>query len=249
MHRLPPPAVIAYVAKWSAILAVAAITAFDDATVIVAAALIALLLVGLWTGRRVAWALLLVVELAILVGFAVDPSEWWVLPLSLAGLALILWPSTRRWVLDRVARMTVQRMDHVGIVGDDLAAAKAFFVELGLEPQTEGSVAGAWVDRVVGLQGVRAQIAMLETPDGQGRIELAKFHAPQGQSGDHHAPANTPGLRHLTFAVDDVDAVVARLRAHGAELVGDIERYEDRYRLCYVRGPEGILVELAERIG
>ena len=145
--------------------------------------------------------------------------------------------------------MTIQRMDHVGIVVDDLAAATAFFVELGLKVQGEQTVEGGWVDRVVGLEGVRSEIAMLETPDGHGRLELSKFHAPSGRGGDRDAPANTPGIRHVTFAVDDIDAAVAGLRAHGAELVGDVERYEDSYRLCYVRGPEGILVELAERIG
>ena len=145
--------------------------------------------------------------------------------------------------------MTIQRMDHVGIVVDDLAAATEFFVELGLEPQGKGSVEGDWVDRIVGLEGVRSELAMMQTPDGQGRLELVKFHAPSGPDGDRHAPANTPGLRHITFAVDDIDAVLARLRAHGAELVGEVERYEDIYRLCYIRGPEGIIVELAERIG
>jgi catechol 2,3-dioxygenase-like lactoylglutathione lyase family enzyme len=145
--------------------------------------------------------------------------------------------------------MTILRMDHVGIVVDDLAAATAFLVELGLKPQGAASVGGDWVDRVVGLEGVRAEIAMMETPDGHGRVELAKFQAPQGPSGDRHAPANTPGIRHLTFAVDDLDDVLARVRAHGAELVGEVERYRDIYRLCYVRGPEGIIVELAEEIG
>jgi catechol 2,3-dioxygenase-like lactoylglutathione lyase family enzyme len=140
-------------------------------------------------------------------------------------------------------------MEHVGIVVDDLAAATAFFVELGLKLQGEAPVEGGWVDRVVGLEGVRAESAMVETPDGHGRLELAKFHAPSGGGGARHAPANTPGIRHLAFAVDDLDALVARLRARGAELVGEVERYEDRYRLCYVRGPEGIIVELAERIG
>jgi catechol 2,3-dioxygenase-like lactoylglutathione lyase family enzyme len=139
-------------------------------------------------------------------------------------------------------------MDHVGIVVDDLAAATAFFIELGLKLQGEGHVEGGWVDRVVGLEGVRAEIVMLETPDGHGRVELAKFHAPSGLSGDRHAPANTLGIRHVSFAVDDVDAVVASLRARGAELVGEVERYKDSYRLCYVRGPEGIIVELAEQI-
>jgi catechol 2,3-dioxygenase-like lactoylglutathione lyase family enzyme len=140
-------------------------------------------------------------------------------------------------------------MDHVGIVVDDLAAATAFFVELGLKLQGEGAVEGGWVDRVVGLEGVRAEIAMMETPDGHGRLELTQFHAPSGQGGDREAPANTPGIRHVSFAVDDIDALVAGLRAGGAELVGEVERYEDRYRLCYVRGPEGIIVELAEQIG
>jgi catechol 2,3-dioxygenase-like lactoylglutathione lyase family enzyme len=148
-----------------------------------------------------------------------------------------------------IERMTVQRMDHVGIVVDDLAAATAFFVELGLKLQGEGSVEGRWVDRVVGLEGVRAEIAMLETPDGHGRLELTKFHAPSGGDGDRQAPANTQGIRHVAFAVRGIDAVVAGLRARGAELVGEVERYEDSYRLCYVRGPEGIIVELAERIG
>jgi catechol 2,3-dioxygenase-like lactoylglutathione lyase family enzyme len=145
--------------------------------------------------------------------------------------------------------MTIRRMEHVGIVVDDLAAATAFFVELGLGLQGEGPVEGGWVDRVVGLEGVRAEIAMLQTPDGHGRLELTKFHAPPGGGGDRQAAANTPGIRHLAFAVDDIDAVVDRLRARGAELVGEVERYEDRYRLCYVRGPEGIIVELAEELG
>jgi catechol 2,3-dioxygenase-like lactoylglutathione lyase family enzyme len=148
-----------------------------------------------------------------------------------------------------VERMTIQRMDHVGIVVDDLAAATAFFVELGLKLQGEGSVEGGWVDRVVGLEGVRAEIAMVETPDGHGRLELTKFHAPSGLGGDPHAQANAPGIRHVTFEVDDIDAVVASLRARDAEFVGEVERYKDSYRLCYVRGPEGIIVELAEQIG
>ncbi len=145
--------------------------------------------------------------------------------------------------------MAIQRMEHVGIVVDDLAAATAFFAELGLKPQGGGPVEGAWVDRVVGLEGVQVEIAMMETPDGHGRLELAKFHAPLGDGGDGHASANTPGIRHVAFAVEDIDAVVAGLRARGAELVGEVERYKDSYRLCYVRGPEGIIVELAEKIG
>jgi catechol 2,3-dioxygenase-like lactoylglutathione lyase family enzyme len=145
--------------------------------------------------------------------------------------------------------MTIQRMEHVGIVVDEMAAAISFFLELGLTLQGEASVEGGWVDRVVGLDGVRAEIAMLETPDGHGRVELAKFHAPSGPGADRHAPANSPGIRHLSFSVDDLDAVVAGLRSRGAELVGEVESYRDIYRLCYVRGPEGIIVELAERLG
>jgi catechol 2,3-dioxygenase-like lactoylglutathione lyase family enzyme len=152
------------------------------------------------------------------------------------------------WFLT-IEHMTIQRMDHVGIVVDDLAAATEFFVELGLNLQGEGSVEGGSVDRVVGLEGVRAELAMVETPDGHGRLELVKFHAPSGRGGDRHAPANTPGIRHVTFEVDDIDAAVASVRARGRELVGELERYEDSYRLCYVRGPEGIIIELAEQIG
>jgi catechol 2,3-dioxygenase-like lactoylglutathione lyase family enzyme len=148
-----------------------------------------------------------------------------------------------------VQRMTVQHMDHVGIVVGDLADAVAFFVDLGLELQGEAPVEGAWVDRVIGLEGVQAKIAMLQTPDGHGRVELSEFHSPPSSAGDHHAPANASGIRHLSFAVDDVDAVLARLQARGVELIGTLERYEDIYRLCYVRGPDGIIVELAEKIG
>jgi catechol 2,3-dioxygenase-like lactoylglutathione lyase family enzyme len=140
-------------------------------------------------------------------------------------------------------------MDHVGIVVDDLADAVAFFVELGLELHGEAPVEGDWVDRVVGLEGVRAQIAMLQTPDGHGRLELAKFHTPSTDGGYQRAPANALGIRHLTFAVEGIDEVLDRLRAHGAELVGELEQYENSYRLCYVRGPEGIIIELAEQIG
>ena len=145
--------------------------------------------------------------------------------------------------------MTIQRMEHVGIVVDDLAGAIEFFIELGLVLQGEGSAEGGWVDRVVGLEGVRTEIAMLQTPDGNGRIELAKFHSPSNRGDNQPAPANAPGIRHVAFAVEEIDAVVARLRARGAELVGELERYEDSYRLCYVRGPEGIIIELAEQIG
>jgi catechol 2,3-dioxygenase-like lactoylglutathione lyase family enzyme len=152
-------------------------------------------------------------------------------------------------VFHTIEHMTIQRMDHVGIVVDDLAAATEFFVELGLELQGEAQVEGRSVDRVVGLDGVRSEIVMLQTPDGHGRIELSKFHTPSAQGDNRDAPANAPGIRHVTFAVDDIDAAVAGLRARGAELVGELVRYEDSYRVCYVRGPEGIIVELAEKIG
>ncbi len=151
--------------------------------------------------------------------------------------------------MDYHIAMTIQRMEHVGIVVDDLKAATDFFVKLGLELQGEGLVEGAWVDRIVALNGVRSEIAMLQTPDGHGRLELTKYHSPSAQSGDRNAPANTHGIRHVAFAVEDIDAVVSDLRARGTELVGEVVRYENSYRLCYVRGPEGIIVELAERIG
>jgi len=145
--------------------------------------------------------------------------------------------------------MTIQRMEHVGIVVDDLGAATEFFVELGLVLQGEGTVEGRWADRIVGLEGVRTDFAMMQTPDGNGRLELVKFRSPSHQGDNGHAPANTPGIRHIAFVVEDIDVVVDRLRARGAELVGEVERYKDIYRLCYVRGPEGIIIELAERIG
>ena len=140
-------------------------------------------------------------------------------------------------------------MEHVGIVVDDLAAATVFFVELGLELEGEGRVEGPWVDRIVGLEGVSAEIAIVQTPDGQGKLELTKFHAPADQGDNRPAQANAPGIRHILFVVEDIDAVVAGLRARGSELVGELVRYEDSYRLCYVRGPEGIIIELAEKIG
>ncbi|HZO61774.1 MAG TPA: VOC family protein [Gaiellaceae bacterium] len=145
--------------------------------------------------------------------------------------------------------MAVRRMDHVGIVVDDLAAATAFFEELGLVAQGEASVDGSWVDRIVGLEDVQADLSMMETPDGNTRLELTKFRSPPSPPGTPGAPANAVGIRHIAFLVDDLDAVLARLQARGAELVGEVERYEDLYRLCYIRGPEGIIVELAESIG
>jgi catechol 2,3-dioxygenase-like lactoylglutathione lyase family enzyme len=145
--------------------------------------------------------------------------------------------------------MAVERMEHVGIVVDDLAAATAFFVDLGLEVVVEAPVEGAWVDRIVGLEGVRAEVVMVQTADGHGTLELTKFHAPPAPGGDAPAPANTPGIRHVSFRVDDLEVAVAGLRARGTALVGEVVDYEGLYRLCYVRGPEGIIVELAEEIG
>jgi len=142
--------------------------------------------------------------------------------------------------------MGIQRMDHVGVVVDDLAAATEFFVKLGLVVQGDWSVEGGWVDRIIGLEGVRSDVVMMQTPDGNGRLELSKFHSPSHQGGERHQAANAPGIRHVSFVVDDVDAAVAGLRARGAELVGDVVSYDNVYRLCYVRGPEGIIVELAE---
>jgi catechol 2,3-dioxygenase-like lactoylglutathione lyase family enzyme len=146
--------------------------------------------------------------------------------------------------------MTIQRMDNVLIVVDDLEAAKAFFVALGMELVGETTVAGPAVDRLIDLPNVRATLVLLRTPDGHGRIELDKFHTPDAiRTGPENVPVNALGIRRIMFAVDDIDDVVARLRAHGAELVGEVVQYEDSYRLCYVRGPEGIMVGLAEQRG
>ena len=144
--------------------------------------------------------------------------------------------------------MTIQRLVNVGIVVDDLAAVTQFFVDLGLEVVDAQSVEGEWVDRVLGLEGVRADITMLQTPDGHGRLELSRFHHPSARDGDRNAPPNTLGIRRIAFAVDDIDAAVAGLGVRGTELLGEVVQYEDAYRLCYVRGPEGIMVMLAEQL-
>ena len=145
--------------------------------------------------------------------------------------------------------MAIQRMDHVSVVVDDLEAAMAFFIDLGMELEGKAPIEGPWVDRVNGLDGVRVDIAMLRTPDGHGRLELTKFYTPTAVSPEpQNALGNTLGLRSIMFAVDDIDATVASLRARGAELVGEVAQYEDSYRLCYVRGPAGIIVALAEQL-
>ena len=144
--------------------------------------------------------------------------------------------------------MTLKRMDNVLIVVDDLEAVKSFFLELGLKLEGETTVEGSAVGSLIGLKDVRATLAMLRTPDGQG-IELDKFHTPDAlRFGPVKAPVNTLGLRRVMFAVDDIDAVIARMRAHGAELVGEMQ-HGNTYRLAYIRGPEGILVALAEQLG
>jgi catechol 2,3-dioxygenase-like lactoylglutathione lyase family enzyme len=140
-------------------------------------------------------------------------------------------------------------MDNVLIVVDDLEAMKAFFIELGMELEGQAPVEGRAVDRLIGLENVRCEIAMMRTPDGQGRIELDKFHTPAAVGAEgKEAPVNTLGIRRIMFAVDDIDEVVARLRGHGAELIGEVVQYEDSYRLCYIRGPEGIMVALAQQL-
>ena len=145
--------------------------------------------------------------------------------------------------------MTLQRMDNVLIVVDDLAAAKGFFVALGMELEGETTVEGPAVDRLVGLQHVRATLALLRTPDGHGRIELDKFHTPEAvRAAPQHAPVHTLGIRRIMFAVDDIADVLARVRAQGAELIGEVVQYGDTDRLCYIRGPEGIIIGLAEQL-
>ena len=145
--------------------------------------------------------------------------------------------------------MTVQRLEHIGIVVDDLAAATAFFTALGLEEEGKASVEGDLVDRINGLEGVRADVVILQTPDGNAKVELAKYRSPAYEGEHGTPPANAPGIRHILFVVDDIEASLAGLRAHGGELVGELVNYENSYRLCYVRGPAGIIVELAEKIG
>jgi catechol 2,3-dioxygenase-like lactoylglutathione lyase family enzyme len=145
--------------------------------------------------------------------------------------------------------MTIQRMDNVLIVVDDLEATKAFFIELGMELEGETTVEGPSVDRLIGLQNVRATLALMRTPDGHGRIELDKFHTPDViRTEPEHLPVNALGIRRIMLAADDVDDMVARLLAHGAELVGDVVQYEDAYRLAYIRGPEGIIVGLSQQL-
>ena len=141
-------------------------------------------------------------------------------------------------------------MDNVAIVVDDLDSAVAFFTELGMELEGKAQIQGRWADRTVGLDGVRSDIVMMRTPDGQSKLELTKYHTPAAaDAGPQNPPPNTLGLHRVMFAVDDINDTVARLRAHGAELLGEVVQYEGVFLLCYIRGPAGIIVALAEQIG
>ncbi|MCH6468510.1 VOC family protein [Sinomonas terrae] len=141
-------------------------------------------------------------------------------------------------------------MDNVAVVVDDLDAAVAFFTELGMVVEGKASIEGVWADRTVGLDGIRSDIVVMSTPDGHGKLELTKYHAPDlSEASPENPPPNTLGLHRVMFAVDDIDDTIRRLRAHGAELLGEVAQYEDMFRLCYLRGPAGIILALAEQIG
>ena len=145
--------------------------------------------------------------------------------------------------------MTVKRMDNVGIVVEDIDAAIEFFTELGLELEGRAPIEGDWADGVTGLRNMRVEIAMMRTPDGHGGIELSRFLTPPAVADHRNAPVNALGYLRIMFAVDDIDETLARLRKRGAQLVGEVVQYEDAYRLCYIRGPEGLLIGLAEKLG
>lgn len=143
----------------------------------------------------------------------------------------------------------VRRLEHVGVIVDDLEAATRFFLDLGLEREGATTVEGEWVDNIIGLKDARVDVVVVQTPDGSGKLELTKFHRPADTQGPEAAPANRLGIRHILFAVDGLDEILDKLRGKGFNLVGKVQDYENIYRLCYVRGPEGIIVELAEEIG
>jgi catechol 2,3-dioxygenase-like lactoylglutathione lyase family enzyme len=145
--------------------------------------------------------------------------------------------------------MKIRKIDHIGIIVQDMDAAKAFFLDLGLELAGEQDPGGEWVHRIFGLHGVKSSIAMLLTPDGGTRIELSKFHSPVDKRGVQPSRSNDLGIRHIAFVVEDLDAALAKIKKSGAELVGEVHNYKDVYKVCYIRGPEGILLELAEEIG
>ena len=145
--------------------------------------------------------------------------------------------------------MTVERMDNVGLVVEDLDAAIEFFTELGLELEGRAPIEGDWADGVTGLRAMRVEIAMMRTPDGHSRLELSRFHSPPVVADHRRAPVNALGYLRVMFTVDDIDDTLTRLGRHGAELVGEVAQYEDAYRLCYIRGPEGVLIGLAQELG
>ncbi len=142
--------------------------------------------------------------------------------------------------------MGIKRIDHVGVIVDDLTAAKEFFIDLGLEVEGEAEMEGEWLDRIVGLKGTRTALVYMRTTDGQTALELAKFHSPSDETGIQRPSANALGIRHISFVVDDIDAIVAKLKKNGQELFSEVQTYEDTYKLCYIRGPEGIILELAQ---
>ncbi|MFD1412950.1 VOC family protein [Oceanobacillus jeddahense] len=144
--------------------------------------------------------------------------------------------------------MKVQRIDHIGVIVDDLPSVKAFFLELGLRELGEAEVEGEWVERIIGLHDVKETVAMLAMPEGEAMIELVKFHSPSDEKGIQHPLANTLGIRHIALAIEDIESMVDKLKKKGAELIGEIQNYENVYKLCYIRGPEGIILELAEKI-
>jgi catechol 2,3-dioxygenase-like lactoylglutathione lyase family enzyme len=146
--------------------------------------------------------------------------------------------------------MAIHRMDNVAIVVDDLDAAVAFFAELGMKLEGKGQTEGSYADLTVGLDGIQTEIAMMRTPDGHGKLELTKYHVPEAVTAGPENPApNTLGLHRVMFAVDDIHDTIARLRPHGAEILGEVAQYENSFLLCYLRGPAGIIVALAEQIG
>lgn len=158
-------------------------------------------------------------------------------------------PNTPHTARGRLGRMTITRLDHISVVVDDLASATAFFAALGMTVEGEMRVEGPWVDRVNAIDDIQIDIVMMRTPDGEGRLELTKFHNPDLVAVEPAiAPPNAPGLRSVMFTVDSVDDAVARLRAIGAELIGEVVQYDNMYRLCYMRGPAGIIVALAEEL-
>lgn len=144
--------------------------------------------------------------------------------------------------------MKIKKIDHVGIIVEDLTAVKNFFLDFGLGMMGEGEVEGDWVERIIGLEGVRQNVVMMGTLDGGANIELVKFHRPKDEKGLQHDLANTLGIRHIAFAVEDMEEIVEKLSNNGTELIGEIQNYQNAYKLCYVRGPEGIILELAEKI-